>query len=425
MEDRHEQASARDYHPTGFIGTPVSATAAAIFSPAFIENPYPTYRHHLDGPAVQLLDANRGYWGVFRHAHCVTLFRDPRLSSVRPATAIVNVPESQMPEFEDLITHMRRWLLLRDPPSHTTLRRALNKGFTPAVIGALRPRVEAIVAQLLDRMEERGTADIVRDLAYPLPVRAISDLLGIPASEHERCVELTNTISVWFASIVRSPETARPAQEALLELVEIFKHVIADGGRDRGGLLGLLIDLTVGEAGLAQEELHAQCAMLLFGGHETTRHWIGNSVHTLMHNSGALDAIRVSPELIRAAMEEVLRYESPVQMFGRSVTADIELDGVRIPKGNTLLFVIAAAHRDADQFPDPDRFDIHRSHNRHFAFGGDAHVCLGSTLARLEGNIALRELTRRFPRLQPDGPGGEWSSLIGFRGLRQLRVRLG
>jgi cytochrome P450 len=398
---------------------------APLFSPAFTENPYPTYRHHLDGPAVQLLDASRGHWGVFRHVHCSTMFRDPRLSSVRPASAIVNAPDSQMPEFEDLITHMRHWLLLRDPPTHSTLRRALNKGFTPAVIGGLRPRVEAIVAQLLDRMEERGSADIVRDLAYPLPVRAISDLLGVPESEHDRCVELTNVVSVWFASIARTPETARSAQGALLELVEIFKSVIANGGRDRGGLLGLLIDLTVGEAGLSHEELYAQCVMLLFGGHETTRHWIGNSVHTLLNNPEALDAIRMSPDLIRAAMEEVLRYESPVQMFGRGVTADIELDGVRVPKGSTLLLVIAAAHRDDEQFPDPDRFDIHRSHNRHFAFGGDAHVCLGSTLARLEGHIALRELTRRFPRLQPDGPSAQWSSLVGFRGLRELRVTLG
>lgn len=251
----------------------MNTTAPPLFSPAFLENPYPTYRHHLDGPALQLLDASRGYWGVFRHAHCLTMFRDPRLSSVRPASAIVNAPDSGMSEFQDLITHMRRWLLLRDPPTHTTLRRALNKGFTPAVIGGLRPRVEAIVTQLLDRMEERGAADIVRDLAYPLPVRAISDLLGVPESEHDRCVELTNVISVWFASVLRTPETARPAQDAILELVEIFKAVIADGGRKPEGLIGLLVDLTVGEPGLTHEELYAQCVMLLFGGHETTRHW--------------------------------------------------------------------------------------------------------------------------------------------------------
>jgi cytochrome P450 len=401
-----------------------TTAAPPLFSPGFLENPYPTYRYHLDGPALQLLDASRGYWGVFRHAHCLTMFRDPRLSSVRPASAIVNAPDGQMAEFEDLITHMRHWLLLRDPPTHTTLRRALNKGFTPAVIGALRSRVETIVTQLLDRMEERGAADIVRDLAYPLPVRAISDLLGVPESEHDRCVELTNVISVWFASVLRTPETARPAQDAVLELVEIFKTVIAGGGRNREGLIGLLVDLTVGESGLTHEELYAQCVMLLFGGHETTRHWIGNSVHTLLNNPEALDAVRKSPDLIRAAMEEVLRYESPVQMFGRGVTADIEMDGARVPKGSTLLLVIAAAHRDGEQFPNPDRFDIHRTHNRHFAFGGDAHVCLGSTLARLEGQIALRELTRRFPRLHPDGPGSQWGSLAGFRGLRELRVRL-
>jgi cytochrome P450 len=210
---------------------------------------------------------------------------------------------------------------------HTTLRRALNKGFTPAVVAGLRPRVEAMAGHLLDPMEGRGTADIVHDLAYPLPVRAISDLLGVTESLHDRVCWVFCSIS-WSAS----------------------------------------------------------------------------------------------PDLIRAAMEEVLRYENPMQMFGRAVTDDIDLDGVPVPKGSTLLLVIAAAHRDEEQFTDPDRFDIHRAHNRHFAFGGDAHVCLGSTLARLEGHIALRELNRRFPRLQADGPGAQWSSLVSFRGLRELRV---
>lgn len=402
----------------------MNTPTAPLFSPAFIENPYPTYRHHLNGPALQLLDPTRGYWGVFRHAHCLTMFRDPRLSSVRPASAIVRADDDQMPEFEDLVTHMRRWLLLRDPPAHTTLRRALNRGFTPAVMNGLRPRIEAIVARLLDRMEDKGTADIVRDLAYPLPVTAISDLLGVPESEHGRCVELTNVVSVWFASVVRTPETARPAQAAILELVEIFKDVIAGRGGDAGGLLGLLVQLASDESSLTWEEIYAQCVMLLFGGHETTRHWIGNSVHTFLSHPESLDTIRRSPELLRAAMEEVLRYESPVQMFGRGVIADIELEGTRVPKGSTLLMVIAAAHRDAEQFADPDRFDIHRPHNRHLAFGGDAHVCLGSTLARLEGQIALRELTRRFPDLEPDGSSAQWGPLIGFRGLSELRVKL-
>jgi hypothetical protein len=402
----------------------MNTTIAPIFSPAFIENPYRTYRHHLEGPAVQLLDAARGYWGVFRHLHCLTMFRDPRLSSVRPASAIVRAPDDQMPEFDDLVTHMRRWLLLRDPPAHTSLRRALNKGFTPAIVSGLRPRIEAIVARLLDRMEDRGTADIVQDLAYPLPVTAISDLLGVPESEHGRCVELTNVVSVWFASVVRTPETARPAQAAILELVEIFKGVIAARKSNAEGLLGLLVELGSAESGLGWDEIYAQCVMLLFGGHETTRHWIGNSVHTFLSHPESFDAVRSNPELLRAAMEEVLRHESPVQMFGRGVIADIELDGTRVPKGSTLLLVIAAAHRDAEQYADPDRFDIHRAHNRHLAFGGDAHVCLGSTLARLEGHIALRELTRRFPRLQPDGPGSQWSPLVGFRGLSELRVSL-
>ena len=138
---------------------------APMFSPAFVDDPYPTYRHHLQGPSAQVLNAQRGYWAVFRYAQCLAMLREPRLSSRRPASVIVHAPEDEIPEFEPLISHMGRWLLLRDAPSHTALRRALNRGFSPAVIESLRPRVEAIVARLLDGMEDRGEADIVKDLA--------------------------------------------------------------------------------------------------------------------------------------------------------------------------------------------------------------------------------------------------------------------
>jgi cytochrome P450 len=410
----------------------MSATAQtppALFSPAWINDPYPTYRHHLGGATVQLIDETWRIWGVFRYAACTSLFRSPLLSSARPAAALVRTGEAELLEFRELVDHMHRWLLLRDPPSHTDLRKAMNRGFSPAIVERLRAGVELTVAQILNPMQPGQEIDVVRDIAYPLPVKVISHLLGIPESEHGRCIELTNDIAVWFGNFLRTPDSARIAQRAMLELVDLFKAVAAHrkgGGRQEdgeGALIDLLLEVAA-DARISQEELYAQCVMLLFGGHETTRHWIGNTVHTLLEHPEALQALREQPSLVRTAMEEVLRFESPVRGTSRGVTADLDCDGITVRKGETLLFFVSAAHRDADQFPDPDRFDIHREHIRHLAFGGDAHVCIGSTLARLEGQTVLRELLRRFPDFRRTQPGADWLPVVGFRGLRTLPIRL-
>jgi cytochrome P450 len=405
-------------------------TVPHLFDAVCIDNPYPTYRHHLRGASLQLIDEQRRIWAAFRYTSCVTLFRDPRLSSRRPPEMLVRAGEAEMPQFRDLIEHMQRWLLLRDPPSHTGLRRALNPGFSPTTVERLRSAVELTVARLLDSMDPGSEIDVVRDIAYPLPVKVISYLLGIPESEHDRCVVLTNELAVWFGSVDRSPESARVAQRAVQELVNIFRVVVAKRRESRhdvegaGALLDLLLEIAAADGHISAEELHAQCVMLLFAGHETTRHWIGNAIHTLFEHPSALEELRANPSLIRGAMEEVLRFESPVKLVGRGIASDLELDGVTAPKGHSLALVLAAAHRDPEQFPDPDRFDIHRPHIRHLAFGGDAHVCLGSTLARLEGQIAVRELIRRFPNLERARPGAAWVPLAAFRGLRTLPVRL-
>jgi hypothetical protein len=398
----------------------------ALFTPACTSDPYPTYRHHLQGPALQLLDAPRRLWGAFRYETLQALLRDGRLSSARPPQVIVRAGADEMPEFAELVAHMQRWLLLKDAPSHTSLRKALNRGFSPAVMEPLRPRIEQEVHRMLETVGSMPEIDVVRDLAYPLPVRIISSLLGVPDAQLDRCVELSTIISIWFASVVRLPATARPAQAAILELVQIFRDIVARRrARERGDdLLDLLLQIAAADTVLTDDDLLAQCVMLLFGGHETTRHWIGNSVHTFLEQPRILEELRDDPGLVRPAMEEVLRYQSPVQMFGRVVVRDIELEGETMRAGDSVMLVVGAANGDPRQFQSPDRFDLRRAHNRHFTFGGDAHVCLGSTLARLEGAITVSELIRRFPELGLAQETPQWSSMIGFRGLDALRVRL-
>ena len=314
--------------------------------------------------------------GAFSATPSVALFRDPRLSAARPPEAFVRTTDVDLREFQYLIEHMGRWLLLRDPPSHTDLRKAMNRGFSPAMIERMRPGVELIVTRMLDSMQADSEIDVVRDIAYPLPVKVISHLLGIPEALHDRCVVLTNDLANWFGNVARSAESARIAQPAVQELADMFQAVIDERRTSKatkhGDLLDLLLELAETTPRISDDELHSQCVMLLFGGHETTRHWIGNAVNTLLEHPEALAKLQTSPDLVRGAMEEVLRYESPVRFITRAISADIEVDGVIAPRGHTLVISIAAAHRDPAQFPEPDRFDIHRSHIRHLAFGGDA-----------------------------------------------------
>jgi cytochrome P450 len=255
-------------------------------------------------------------------------------------------------------------------------------------------------------------------------VRVISRLLGVPDSLHPECVSLSNEFATWFGNPLRTVASARAAQAAVRRLVALFETIVRERtGKNEGDLLDLMLEIAQ-QAELTPEELYAQCVLLLIAGHETTRNLIGNGIYTLLRHPEALAQVRASESAVRAAVEEILRYESPVQAYGRGTTEDIDYGGVRIPAGSAVIFIVAAAHRDPRHISEPDRFDIHRKHNRHLAFGTDAHVCLGSTLARLEGQIAIGETLRRFPALTLLDTEPDWSPIYALRGLRRLRVRL-
>jgi cytochrome P450 len=400
--------------------------AAPIFSPQFFTNPYPTYRQHLRGPVLQPTGVRANSWAVFRYEACTSLLREQRWSAARAPSALVNVSTEELREFDPLVSHIARWLLMMDPPAHTSLRKLMNKGFAPLTVERLRPRVQAIVQQLMDDAVRDGQMDVLRDVAYPLPVHVISDLLGLPQSLYGRCVTLSNDIAAWLGNIARPAERARPAQAAILELTSYFEAAIAQRGSTRGDdLLSLLLNIK-DDAGSAMtlEDLYAQCVMLLFAGHETTRNLIGNGLYTFLTQPEAMSDIQAEPQLMRSAVEEILRYESPVQAFARVALSDIEVDGVRLQAGASLTFVIGAAHRDPAQFPEPDRFDLKRAHNRHMAFGADAHVCIGSTLARLEGSACLSALIERFPRMKLAAAPLDWGTNLAFRGLRCLPIKV-
>jgi cytochrome P450 len=401
------------------------ATPPALFSPEFQRDPYPTYRHHLAGAALQPFVGRPGMWLLFGYQACATVMRDTRLSSVRPASVMVAASGDALAEFDDLVQHMQRWLLLRDAPRHSELRKVMNRGFTPGVTERLRHKVDGTIDRLLDDVRGRQTIDLIKDFAYPLPVRVICELLGLPEELHDRCVVLSNDIALWMGDLRRPPERARLAQQAIRELESYFAQTVRERrGAPKDDLLSLLLDATDEDGAMSEEELYAQCVMLLFGGHETTRNLIGNGMYTLLKHPEACGQLLDDESLLPAAIEELLRYESPVQAFGRVVKTDLELDGTQLPAGSVITFMIGAAHRDSRQYSDPDRLDLRRPHNRHLAFGGDAHVCLGSTLARLEGRLSISALIRRFPSMRLVDEQPDWGPNFAFRGLNTLHVRV-
>ncbi|MGB6430073.1 MAG: cytochrome P450 [Candidatus Acidiferrales bacterium] len=335
------------------------------------------------------------------------------------------MPPEQQAEFQDLARMMGMWMIFMDAPEHTRLRKLMNKGFSPAGAEELRPQIEAVVDRMLAPLTRVTETDLMRAIAYPMPVHVIADMLGVPETLHERFIEWSEAIANFMGSPNRTPEEARAAQQAVIALTDFFRQAVAERRRNKGNdLISLLIDIEADGETLTEDELYAQCVMLLFAGHETTRNLIGNGMCSLLQNPLEARGLRENPEIIRTAVEEMLRYESPIQYTARIVKDEAEICGVRLRRGQTILCMLGAANRDAEQFDEPDRLNLKRVNNQHLAFGAGAHFCIGNQLARLEGQAAVLGMVRRFPRMQLATQKPEWAPNFGFRGLKTLPVTL-
>lgn len=404
------------------VGAPVKKS---IFSGEILQDPYPTYaRLHEEGPLHYVEAGNKwAVWAIFSHAECSSIAKDPRLSAKRAQQMLLPLPISRQAEFSELARMFGLWLIFMDPPEHTRLRKLLNKGFSASAVEGLRPQVEAIVDQMLRPIQQGSEIDLMRELANPMPVRIILEMLGIPQELGDTFVDWSRAIAAFRGNPNRTLEEARAAQDALIALTEFFRKTVAERRRNKGSdLISLLIDIEEEGEVLTEEELYAQCIALLFAGHETTRNLIGNGMYTLLQHPQEAAELREKPEMIRSAVEELLRYESPVQFTARVLKEDIEVCGQLIRKGWTVLCMLGAANRDPKQFEGPNRLDLKRLNNQHLAFSAGLHFCIGAQLARLEGQIALRRLVQRFPTMKLVGPRPEWASTFGLRGLKSLPV---
>ncbi|MGC1545705.1 MAG: cytochrome P450, partial [Candidatus Acidiferrales bacterium] len=386
---------------------------------------YPMYaRMHEEGPLHLLdVDGQWGAWAIFSHAECSSIAKDPRLSAKRAQQMLALLPPASQSEFRELARMLNLWLIFMDAPEHTRLRKLLNKGFAPAAVEGLRPQIEAIIDGMLKPLQRGCEVELMQEFANPMPVRIISEMLGVPQELHDTFVNWSRAIAVFRGNPERTVEQARAAQDALIAMTDFFRKAVAERRRNKGNdLISLLIDIEEDGEVLTEEELYAQCIALLFAGHETTRNLIGNGMYTLLKHPEETAELRENPEMIRSAVEEILRFESPVQFTARVLKEDIEVCGQRIPKRWSILCMLGAANRDPKQFKEPDQLNLKRLNNQHLAFSAGPHFCIGNQLARLEGQIALLNLVQRFPQMRLTGPRPEWAPTFGFRGLKSLAV---
>jgi cytochrome P450 len=312
-------------------------------------------------------------------------------------------------------------MLNTDPPDHTRLRSLVSKAFTPRSVEALRPRVEQLVDEMVERCAAKGTFDVIREIAYPLPVIIIAEMLGIPPEDREQFKTWSDDI----ATTVGMPnlDDERRARAAQRALRDYLAPILQDRRREpREDLLSALAAAEDEGDKLTLMEVHATVALLLVAGNETTTNLIGNGLRALLQHRDQFHRLRAHPEMIGTAVEEMLRYDSPVQGTSRFTLEDTEVNGHPVKAGQQVFLFIGAANRDPEQFPDPETFDIGREDTRHLSFGNGIHYCLGAPLARIEAPAALNALVQRFPNMRLATDELKWGDNIVLRGLTELRV---
>ncbi|MEO7414891.1 MAG: cytochrome P450 [Opitutaceae bacterium] len=391
------------------------------------DDPYPVYDALRAADPVHR-SATWKCWVLSRHREVSAVLLNPREFSSRGRVTNViqrEFPEHFLEQLKPMFNHYSRGIINLDPPDHTRLRKLLQKTFLPKTLERLAPAILASVVELLDAAEARGSVDLVADLAYPLPVSVISDLLGVPREDRDKFKRWSQIIMEFQAVPLPTAESILRSQQGIVELRDYLGHVLRQRQADpRDDLISELAHSEFEGDRLSDDELLSTSLTLLVAGHETTTNLIGSAVWLLLRHPESLAAWRADPGLMPGLIEEVLRFESPLHRVGRTALADVEIDGHRIARGETVFLLLAAANRDPAQFPDPHVFNPRRSPNKHIAFGHGIHFCLGAALARLEAPIALREIFRRWPQARLRDEPLHWHSGV-MRGLKTLPVEPG
>ena len=384
------------------------------FQQAFRSDPHPILRRLRETAPVHRTPI--GIWRVTRHADCVRMLREVK----------AGVRRTDGRRFDEAAVPTGRpgqFMLQRDPPDHTRLRKLVSRAFTPRAVERLRPRIAEIARVRMDEACQRGELDAIRDLALPVPSLMICEMMGVPASDRERFTQWTAESTHVLAALTSPPDVVARGVAAGDALARYFEELIAERRRaPREDLLSELIRAEQAGDRLSAEELVSQCAGLLIAGFETTIGLIGNGILALVRHPAQLARLQAAPALLPRAVEECLRYDGPIVLTVRITHEDALVGGEKIPTDSPVFVMVGAANRDPAAFADPERFDVGRDPNPHLAFGGGTHFCLGAHLARAEAEIAIGEFARRVDEPEPTCDALSWGRSL-FRVLDALPLR--
>lgn len=393
-------------------------------------DPFPLFAQLRESDPIHWSSAMKG-WVITRYEdvkHVTTAHSD--MSADRLSPFFAAAPADRRSSYAHLMTYLGKWMVFRDPPEHTRLRRLFTKAFTSRSVKALEPNVEQIVGLLFDEMEQKsrsnGVVDWIADFAYALPATVMMDLLGVPREDLRLVKEWSDEIALFIGTARATPDKYLRAEAGAKSMADYFRGILAKRTVDpRDDIISKLVVARDEREALTDDEVIATCILLLFAGHETTTNLLGNGFYYTMKFQDQWQRIKDDPSLVDLAVEEWLRYDGPSGALVRIMTADVELGNKQLLQGQRLFAFVNAANRDPEQFADSDRFDIGRSPNAHLTFGQGIHFCLGAPLARLEGQIALRSLIERFPGIAlATTVAPEWNDLLVLRGMQSLPVRL-
>ena len=390
------------------------------FSPEFVRNPYPSY--HLLRAQQPMYMTPLGFWVATRYEDVTQILRDKRFGKNFEGRMI----EAYGPEVFDNPAYgsMRHWMLMQNPPNHTRLRSLVAKAFTPRHLEALKPRIQSLVDELIDIVEDNGEMELINEFAYPLPLNVICDMLGIPVEDRVRFERGSRTSGRLIDPTPMTPDELEDANNGFLEQQEYFLGLIEERRRQpTDDLMTVLVQAEEEGDRLSEEELVANIILLFGAGHETTVNLIGNGMLALLSAPDQLDKLKRDLSLVPGAVEEMLRFDSSVQLTSRTVFEDTEIGGVIVKAGETVMTLLGAANRDPENYDNPDEFDVTRQNVRPTSFGGGVHHCIGAPLARIEAQIALETLLRRLPGIRAVGAGdADWRPTFTLRGLKSLPV---
>ncbi len=364
-------------------------------------------------------------WVITSHAHAAHVLAKEEFSSDRLSPFYKRVSDADRSTLTEIMRYISLWLVFRNPPEHTRLRRLMNTAINPGIVAGLQPNIASIVHFLLDNIKD-DEFDFMSDFAVQLPAMAIMDMMGIPR-------EMLFTIKEWSDNLINfvgSPRSVdnkyERARTGVVAMAEYFGQLIAERRAEpRNDIISMLIAARDDQSMLTDDELVAAAMLLLFAGHETTTNFIGNSLMALHANPDQEDRLRSNPDIIDTAVEELLRFDGPVLSVSRAVAKAHELGGKNLAEGNRVFIMLPAANRDPTVFVDPDRLDLARKPNRHITFGQGPHFCLGAPLARLETKTAITEILHRYRSIKMLRPAEDldWIDAMVMRGVKSLPVR--